>query len=277
MINLESTEITYEEMSLWRDICQCIAENRRKRKRGFKSTELKKLIANFTDRGGYKLLHYDRHRREALWNFHDCQISLVRWGRQGWELWSDWEEKINWLEKIILLNYDPEELAKPWIKRRENKIKQKQKQDILERLDRALWWISEDILRIEGESNQTQRQAYERTREEAMQYWLNHLRVSIADAKLCLGKYRKFQEEEDCTCTDAVLGSQNLPRNAAVLGGLAGIKRSFGAAKINAATECELLRRCLQYGKEGQELLETLEPTTKRGKALQKNLTRQPL
>jgi len=65
-----SSNISYEEMRLWRDICEYLD-----------SVKYKTLIAGdspgipiFSLRGGWELVGLDRDRRDALWNFHDCQI-----------------------------------------------------------------------------------------------------------------------------------------------------------------------------------------------------------
>ncbi len=119
---LNDDSITYEEVFLWRDICEKMAQ---------KPGELwegEELIAAVP--GCDSLVGFDRTRRQVLWDAY--KIQLIKWVKfrrndQGWRLKSNWEDKIDFLERVYILNQNPDELPRPWLDKYEKAQRLKQR------------------------------------------------------------------------------------------------------------------------------------------------------
>jgi hypothetical protein len=125
--------ITYEKLRQWRDLCEFLSQQ------WYKCADCDELEKSLPNCQGWKAI--GQSQRRQLWEW---QIQLIQWGShpairysnsayrkfkkwKGWTLKQDWEIKIDFLEKIVLLNADPDQLDKPWqvaiAKAREEKIR----------------------------------------------------------------------------------------------------------------------------------------------------------
>ncbi|MBW4670428.1 MAG: hypothetical protein KME60_24185 [Cyanomargarita calcarea GSE-NOS-MK-12-04C] len=111
----------YEDLRQWRDICEF-----------FNQIKYKFIYSHALITRRYILLQPERKfRREELWSKY--MIQICRFGPHpsafycyqgsrknkdwGWQLLPDWEEKINFLEQIVLFDYNPDDLPQPWRRR----------------------------------------------------------------------------------------------------------------------------------------------------------------
>jgi len=219
-----SPEISYEEMALWRDICEHL--------NGIKYKTLcagdSPSIPNFSQRGGWELVGIERDRRDALWKFHDCQINLVVWYQdrydsdfKGWKVAKDWYRKIDWLEKVIVLNRDPQTLAKPWIVEREKREKEERLKNLLFNYSSSLYHVNSflsSINKIMEKINRAEDRKFRgKNLEECMKEKIKGLRYRIEMTRSYLKQIDEIQKADLPPL--AVLGGQQRkpPPYAAVL------------------------------------------------------------
>lgn len=106
--------ITYEQLREWRDLCEYL------------DREWYKFVEEIPPRFSV-MSDINKDHREFLWSMY--MIQLVRYGRHphasyhrksdyrkayGWRLLSGWEEKIDFLEQIILFGRSADDLLQPW-------------------------------------------------------------------------------------------------------------------------------------------------------------------
>lgn len=111
--------ITYSELRSWRDICETLNRFKAVDKGQWTSFGLK--IHEIEDKADPFVLRFEnRPYRERLWDL--WKIQLVRWVRcrckidSGWVLIKPyWEDKIDFLEKIVLFGADYHQLPMPWL------------------------------------------------------------------------------------------------------------------------------------------------------------------
>lgn len=113
--------ITYEELRQWRDLCEFLSQQ------WYKCEEVDSLRIKVPGCNVFKTEW--RSHRQQLWE--TWEIQLINWGDhpilrysdsayrhykkwRGWTVGKDWEIKINFLEKIVLFDADPNQLNKPW-------------------------------------------------------------------------------------------------------------------------------------------------------------------
>ncbi|MBD2006472.1 MULTISPECIES: hypothetical protein [Cyanophyceae] len=113
--------LTYEDLRMWRDLCEYLNQS------WYKCEEADYLYTKLPSCTVYRP-ERRIHRRE-LWE--NWQIQFINWGGhpiirysesayrhykkwRGWTLGKDWEIKIDFLEKVVLLSVNPDELDKPW-------------------------------------------------------------------------------------------------------------------------------------------------------------------
>jgi hypothetical protein len=65
------------------------------------------------------LIHYDRVRREVLWQQY--KIQLIIWEVDVWQLKGNWEDKIWFLEQVYILGRNPQSLRRVWLEKWEKK------------------------------------------------------------------------------------------------------------------------------------------------------------
>jgi hypothetical protein len=132
----------YEEVRLWRDICEFMASH------SFGCTFGPEYIAKHVE-GCWYLLSPDRTHRQRLWDLY--KIQLIKWkeGRRrndgGWVLKGNWEDKIWFLEQVYILDRDPDILPRTWLDKWERKQRlieeQKQLTEILKPFDGVLYCL----------------------------------------------------------------------------------------------------------------------------------------
>lgn len=137
-------DITYEEVFLWRDICEKMAAAP-----GYlwSSEELIEAVP-----GCDALVGFDRNRRQLLWELY--KIQLIRWVKfnrkeQGWKLKTNWEYKIEFLEKVYILNRDPVRLPMHWLDKYERAKQLKERKEKLAHLKYRLRGISGTLTVLE--------------------------------------------------------------------------------------------------------------------------------
>ncbi|WP_348229637.1 hypothetical protein [Trichocoleus desertorum] len=132
----------YEEVRLWRDICEFMASHSVGR-----CPFGPEYIAKHVE-GCWYLLSPDRTHRQRLWDLY--KIQLIKWesarrNEHGWILKGNWEDKIDFLEQVYILDRNPDTLPRPWLDKWERKQRrieeQKQLTEILRPFDGALFCI----------------------------------------------------------------------------------------------------------------------------------------
>lgn len=126
--------ITYEDIYLWRAICEylwCIKD-----KDAYHDPTYPDYI-NQVIKGCLYLIGTDRTHRQTLWDLY--KIQLIKWQKpskhhEGWCLKGNWEDKIWFLEQVYVLGKKPDELPRPWIE----KWNRKQEQEKFKAIDRRL-------------------------------------------------------------------------------------------------------------------------------------------
>ncbi|MBD2005625.1 MULTISPECIES: hypothetical protein [Cyanophyceae] len=118
--------LSYQELRMWRDLCEFLS------RRWYKCEEPDELRTGLPGCNVWK--PEARTHRQELWD--SWMIQFISWSHthpalnysnsrklyrelkkwKGWTLRPDWEIKIDFLEKIVLLNVDPNTLNKPWQK-----------------------------------------------------------------------------------------------------------------------------------------------------------------
>lgn len=112
--------ICYEDIYLWRSICEFM--NSFAQDSVFSSNSLVHAVE-----GCAYLIGYDRTHREHLWKAH--KIQLIIWDtyyggeKKGWRLKGNWEDKIDFLEQVYILNRNPDTLPRPWLDKWEKKVR----------------------------------------------------------------------------------------------------------------------------------------------------------
>lgn len=113
--------VTYEELRQWRDLCEFLSQQ------WYKCEEIDSLRVKVPGCNIFKS-EWRSHRAE-LWQ--KWEIQFINWGEhpilrysnsatrdykkwRGWTLGQDWEIKIDFLEKVVLFDADPNQLDKPW-------------------------------------------------------------------------------------------------------------------------------------------------------------------
>jgi hypothetical protein len=115
--------LTYDELFVWRNVCEFLhrfgALDRGKwTEFGIDSASINLMVKN-----AYLVIGFDaRPRRQLLWDA--WRIQLIRYvntgwvakKNTGWVLKYRWEEKIDFLEQVVLFNADPYDLPMPWLR-----------------------------------------------------------------------------------------------------------------------------------------------------------------
>jgi|GEM_PF-4268453 len=113
--------LTYEQLRQWRDLCEFLAGQWY---RCAEPYDISKALP-----GCHVSKPESRSERQYLWD--NWEIQLMSWGGhpaawysnsgyrefkkwRGWALCPGWEVKIDFLEKVVLFDADPEVLEKPW-------------------------------------------------------------------------------------------------------------------------------------------------------------------
>ena len=123
LIDQWDAPITYEDVRLWRDICEYL--NRRKAPTGSHYINLRIPGCDY-------LVGYDRTHRQKLWD--KFKIQLIKYEKfskyDGWRLKGNWEDKIDFLEQVYILGRDPDTLPRPWLDKWERKQQVKKYQEL---------------------------------------------------------------------------------------------------------------------------------------------------
>lgn len=128
LIDQWDAPITYEDVRLWRDICEYLNH----RKSPVNSHCMKLRIPGC----GY-LVEYDRTHRQKLWDKYKIQlITYEKFSKKhdGWSLKGNWEDKIDFLEQVYVLGRDPNSLPRPWLDKWERKQQAKKYQELADAL-----------------------------------------------------------------------------------------------------------------------------------------------
>jgi hypothetical protein len=123
LIDKWDAPITYEDVRLWRDICEYL--NQRKSPTGSHYIKLQIPGCDY-------LVGYDRTHRQKLWDKYKIQlITYEKFSKkyEGWRLKGNWEDKIDFLEQIYVLGRDAESLPRPWLDKWEKKQQAKKAED----------------------------------------------------------------------------------------------------------------------------------------------------
>lgn len=116
--------LSYEDVRLWRDICEYL-----NKRRSLVSSELISLRVT----GCSHLVGYDRTHRQKLWEKYKIQfITYEKFSQkdQGWALKGNWEDKIDFLEQVYILGRDENTLPRPWLDKWAKKQEAKKYQDL---------------------------------------------------------------------------------------------------------------------------------------------------
>jgi hypothetical protein len=120
--------ITYEDVRLWRDICEYL--NQRKAPTSSHYIELRIPGCKY-------LAGYDRAHRQKLWDKFKIQLIVYeKFSKKhdGWRLKGNWEDKIDFLEQVYILGRDPDTLPRPWLDKWERKQQTKKYQELADAL-----------------------------------------------------------------------------------------------------------------------------------------------
>ncbi|MEH1808461.1 hypothetical protein [Nostoc sp.] len=123
LIDQWDAPITYEDVRLWRDICEYL--NQRKAPTGSHYIELRIPGCDY-------LVDYDRTHRQKLWDKFKIQlITYEKFSKHdGWKLKGNWEDKIDFLEQVYILGRDPDSLPRPWLDKWERKQQAKKYEEL---------------------------------------------------------------------------------------------------------------------------------------------------
>lgn len=128
--------ITYEDVRLWRDICEYL--NRRR-------IPIPSHFLNIIAVPGCDyLVGYDRTHRQKLWDkFKIHLIVYEKFSRkcEGWRLKGNWEDKIDFLEQVYILGRDPDSLPRPWLEKwgkKQQTLKYRELADALKAVEQRL-------------------------------------------------------------------------------------------------------------------------------------------
>lgn len=128
LIDQWDAPITYEDVRLWRDICEYL--NQRKAPTGSHYIKLRIPGCDY-------LVDYDRTHRQKLWD--KFKIQLIKYEKfskkyEGWVLKGNWEDKIDFLEQVYILGRDPDSLPRPWLDKWERKQQAKKYRELADDL-----------------------------------------------------------------------------------------------------------------------------------------------
>ncbi|MEH2070022.1 MAG: hypothetical protein V7K47_17985 [Nostoc sp.] len=101
------------------------------------------------------MIGYDRTHRQKLWDKYKIQfITYDKFSKkdQGWALKGNWEDKIDFLEQVYILERDENTLPRPWL----DKWARKQEAKKYEELASALKVIERDLDNIHSCHDWTQ-------------------------------------------------------------------------------------------------------------------------
>lgn len=140
LIDKWDAPLTYEEIRLWRDICEYLSQRR---------TPTHSHYITLRIPGCEHLVGYDRTHRQKLWDKY--KIQLIKYEKfskrhDGWVLKGNWEDKIDFLEQVYILGRDPDTLPRPWLDKWERKQQAKKYYEltsILRAIERSLENISQ--------------------------------------------------------------------------------------------------------------------------------------
>lgn len=147
--------LTYDDLRMWRDLCEYLNDS------WYKCEEVDYLYTKLPHCTVYR--PEKRTHRQEFWD--SWQLQLISWGGhpiirysesayrdykkwRGWTLFKDWEIKIDFLEKIVLLNIDPNTLDKPWIaaieKARQERLRREAEQRRWEEEQQQRWRLQQE-------------------------------------------------------------------------------------------------------------------------------------
>jgi hypothetical protein len=113
--------ITYEELFIWRNVCEFLYRSGAVDRGKWTDFGMSQYVCNCSVAYAWEVLAFDkRERRQLLWDA--WRIQLVRYEdrvkkkHQGWVLRSNWEYKIDFLEKVVLFDANPYGLPMPWLR-----------------------------------------------------------------------------------------------------------------------------------------------------------------
>jgi len=139
---------------------------------------------------------------------------------KGWKLAKDWYQKIDWLEKVVILNRDPKSLPKPWIAERERRERQSELNYLMFQYGSHLHFVN-NILSSIGyvveQVNQRENRTFKgKTLGENVEEKIEALRYQIGMARQSLGRIQGIKAID--LPPHAVLGGNgNAPSDALVL------------------------------------------------------------
>lgn len=123
LIDKWDAPLSYEEVRLWRDICEYLSRRR--------SPALStRLIIEIP--GCVHLVDYDRTHRQKLWDKFKIQLIIYEKfsKHEGWKLKGNWEDKIDFLEQVYILGRDADSLPRPWLDKWERKQQVKKYEEL---------------------------------------------------------------------------------------------------------------------------------------------------
>lgn len=144
MIDYWLKPLDYEEIRLWRDICEYLGQWEHTTYHPTDPWHIEQKVP-----GSKFLLCPNRTRRQLLWEKYTIQ--LIKWEvvskhHSGWCLKGNWEDKIDFLEQVYVLDRDPETIPKRWLEKWEAKQRSKRISEIRDTLTDAI----KRLERIEG-------------------------------------------------------------------------------------------------------------------------------
>ncbi|MBD2437350.1 hypothetical protein [Nostoc sp. FACHB-110] len=116
--------LSYEDIRLWRDICEYLTNCRSP----ISSDCLTRRIS-----GCGHLVDYDRSHRQKLWSLYKIQLIIYEKfskKHQGWTLKGNWEDKIDFLEQVYILGRNPDTLPRPWLDKWERRLQANKVQEL---------------------------------------------------------------------------------------------------------------------------------------------------
>lgn len=128
LIDRLDAPLSYEDVRLWRDICEYLNRWR---------SPLPSHFLNIAVPGCNYLVDYDRTHRQKLWDKFKIQlITYEKFSKkhEGWRLKGNWEDKIDFLEQVYILGRDPDSLPCPWLDKWERKQQAKKYQELADAL-----------------------------------------------------------------------------------------------------------------------------------------------
>ncbi|MEH2033355.1 MAG: hypothetical protein V7K67_27665 [Nostoc sp.] len=125
LIDQWDAPITYEDVRLWRDICEYLSQRK---------SPTSSYYITLRVPGCDYLVGYDRTHRQKLWDKFKIQLIVYeKFSKkyEGWRLKGNWEDKIDFLEQVYILGRDPESLPRPWLDKWERKQQAKKYQELV--------------------------------------------------------------------------------------------------------------------------------------------------